>query len=70
MNVIYDVITLVSNTGTSAYTTTAATTAVAATVAANVAANVVAVVANVAVLGFTAGYASAPENTKRYYNDK
>ena len=69
MNVIYDVITLVSNTGTSAYTTTAATTAVAATVAANVVA-VAANVVTVAALGFTAGYASAPENTKRYYNDK
>ena len=69
MNVIYDVITLVSNTGTSAYTTTAATTAVAA----NVAANVVAVAANfvaVAALGSTTASASAPEKTNRYYNDK
>ena len=63
MNVIYEVITLVSNTGTSAYTTTAATTAVAATVAANV----VAVAANVVTV---AAYASAPEKTNWYYNDK
>ena len=27
-------------------------------------------VVTVAALGFTAGYASALENTKRYYNDK
>ena len=48
MNVIYEVITLVSNTGTSAYTTTAATTTVAATTAANV----VAVAANVVTKSF------------------
>ena len=70
MNVIYDVITLVSNTGTSAYTTTAAAAVATTAVAATVAANVVTVAANVAALGFTAGYASAPENMKRYYNDK
>ena len=62
MNVIDDVITLVSNTGTSAYTTTAATTAVAATVTANVVA--------VAALGSTTASASAPGKTNRYYNDK
>ena len=62
MNVIYDVITLVSNTGRSAYTTTAATTAVAATVAANG-------VAAIAV-GSTAAFASAPEQINQYYNDK
>ena len=52
-----------SNTGTSAYTTTAATTTVAATTAANV-------VADAANVVTVAAYASAPEKMNWYYNDK
>ena len=65
-DVINDVITLVSNTGTSAYTTTAAAAVATAAVAAIVAADVIAVAA----VGSTAASASAPEQTNRYYNDK